>query len=158
MKAPAPSAQVTVDRCPPGAETAKVWEAIGGRPIVTVSSASCEIGLVPTLRATQQRATYLLALMLVGDDLGLAGFDLQPDLWESPVADALLDAAGDLAQRTERSGLIVDISNADVTALRHLQIRGFRLVEVKPLEADGGIGYLGIRRTHRLILRQDCQS
>lgn len=157
MKTPTLSVEVNVDRSPPGPKTTEGWLSIGGRPVVSVASASQDVQFLPALLATHQRATYLLLMLLVGDDLGLAGFDLQPDLWESPVADALLAAASDLAQRTDRLGLVVDISNADVVSFRHLQTRGFQLVEVQPLQADGGIGYLGIRRTHRLILRQDCQ-
>ena len=157
MKAPTPSLDVGVASQPPGSETAEAWRSIGGRPTVSVDAVSGDAQSLPALVASHQRATYLLLVLLVGDDLGLAGFDLQPDLWETPVADALLGAAHDLAVRTDRLGLLVDISNADVTSFRHLQTRGFQLAAVRPLEADGGLGYLGIKRTHRLVLRQDCQ-
>ncbi len=158
MSAQTPSPLVTVLHQPPGPATAEAWCAIGGRTPVTVADVRQEAEALPALVASQGRASYLLLLLLVGDDLGLAGFELQPDLCQGPAADRLLAEAEALRARAERAGLLVEISNADVVPLHYLQVQGFSLSEVRAVEGDGGQGYLGIRRTHRLILRRTAQG
>lgn len=158
MKTSIPSQELTVSHLPPGALAAESWRAIGGSDLVTLADVSQEADTLPAIVASQPRARYLLLMLLVGDDLGLAGFSLQPDLCQGPVADAMLAEANALCRRAERTGLIAEISNADVVPLHYLQLHGFELSEVRPVVGEGGHGYLGIKRTHRLILRQPAKG